>query len=93
MGYAIIMSPCCGCQRLCCHNPPSTVDVLSQPICLEGSLRVNPDERKEIVVLPGVDQPEGSNREPRFRAGASKDWVKMKNPKHPAMTRVKESFA
>jgi hypothetical protein len=67
MGYAIIMSPCCGCQRVCCYNPASTVDVVRQPICLECFFRVNPDGLKEIVVPPGVadpsiDQPDGSGR-------------------------------
>jgi ATP-dependent DNA ligase len=28
-----------------------------------------------------------------YRAGRSKDWVKMKNRAHPAMERVKDSFA
>jgi hypothetical protein len=64
MGYAIIMSPCCGCQRVCYHNPPSTVDVVRQPICLECAFRANPDGLEEVVVLPGVayppvDQPDG----------------------------------
>jgi hypothetical protein len=61
MGYAIIMSPCCGCQRVCYYNRPSTVDVVRQPICLECVFRVNPDGLKEIVVLP-IDQPDGSGR-------------------------------
>ena len=29
-------------------------------------------------------------RDSRYRAGTSRDWVKNKNPKHPAMTRVME---
>jgi bifunctional non-homologous end joining protein LigD len=28
-----------------------------------------------------------------YRAGPSKSWVKVKNPKHPAMNRVKQSFS
>jgi bifunctional non-homologous end joining protein LigD len=28
-----------------------------------------------------------------YRAGRSKDWVKMKNRAHPAIERVKDSFA
>jgi hypothetical protein len=27
-----------------------------------------------------------------YRAGTSPNWVKVKNPKHPAMTRVMEAF-
>jgi ATP-dependent DNA ligase len=29
----------------------------------------------------------------RYRAGRSNDWIKVKNPKHPAMARVKDSFS
>jgi ATP-dependent DNA ligase len=32
-------------------------------------------------------------RDSRYRAGTSRDWVKSKNPKHPAMTRVMEGAA
>lgn len=32
-------------------------------------------------------------RDRPYRAGPSKDWIKMKNPKHPAMTRVKEAMS
>jgi ATP-dependent DNA ligase len=32
-------------------------------------------------------------RDSRYRAGTSRDWVKSKNPKHPAMTRVKDKGA
>jgi bifunctional non-homologous end joining protein LigD len=28
-----------------------------------------------------------------YRAGTSPNWVKVKNPKHPAMTRVMEAFS
>ncbi len=31
-------------------------------------------------------------RDRLYRAGPCKDWLKVKNPKHPAMHRVKESF-
>jgi bifunctional non-homologous end joining protein LigD len=30
-------------------------------------------------------------RDSRYRAGASRDWVKSKNPKHPVMRRVMEA--
>jgi bifunctional non-homologous end joining protein LigD len=33
------------------------------------------------------------HRDRPYRAGPSKHWVKIKNPKHPAMRRVKESFS
>jgi bifunctional non-homologous end joining protein LigD len=29
----------------------------------------------------------------RYRAGRSKDWIKVKNRKHPAMSRVKDQLA
>ena len=29
----------------------------------------------------------------RYHAGLSKDWIKVKNHKHPAMARVKDSFS
>jgi len=36
---------------------------------------------------------EGSKRSDRpYRAGRSKDWVKVKNRTHPAMERVMEAF-
>jgi ATP-dependent DNA ligase len=28
----------------------------------------------------------------RYRAGPSKSWLKIKNPKHPAMMRIKEAL-
>lgn len=31
-------------------------------------------------------------RDSRYRAGISKNWVKVKNKAHPAMTRVKDTF-
>jgi hypothetical protein len=33
-----------------------------------------------------------SHRDRAYRAGTSPNWVKVKNPKHPAMTRVMEAF-
>ena len=32
-------------------------------------------------------------RDRRYRAGTSKDWIKVKNKAHPAMQRVKEAFS
>jgi bifunctional non-homologous end joining protein LigD len=32
------------------------------------------------------------HRDRAYRAGTSPNWVKVKNPKHPAMTRVMEAF-
>jgi hypothetical protein len=67
MGYAVIMSPCCGCQRVCYYNPPSTIDVVRPPICLECVFRVNPDGLEHIVMArgvtyPSIDQPDEPGR-------------------------------
>jgi hypothetical protein len=32
------------------------------------------------------------HRERGYRAGASPNWIKVKNPKHPAMTRAMQAF-
>jgi ATP-dependent DNA ligase len=32
------------------------------------------------------------HRERAYRAGASPNWIKVKNPKHPAMTRVMKAY-
>ena len=32
-------------------------------------------------------------RDSRYRAGTSKDWIKVKNRAHPAIMRVKDAFA
>jgi hypothetical protein len=32
-------------------------------------------------------------RDRRYRAGRSRDWVKVKNPQHPLIERVKEAFS
>jgi hypothetical protein len=32
-------------------------------------------------------------RDRSYRAGTSPNWLKVKNPRHPAMQRVKEAFS
>jgi ATP-dependent DNA ligase len=32
-------------------------------------------------------------RDSRYRSGPSKDWIKVKNPKSPAMKRAKDAFS
>ena len=32
-------------------------------------------------------------RDSRYRAGPSRDWIKVKNPKSPAMNRAKDAFS
>jgi len=31
-------------------------------------------------------------RDSRYRAGPSRDWIKVKNPRSPAMNRAKDAF-
>jgi bifunctional non-homologous end joining protein LigD len=40
----------------------------------------------------GLEGLVSKHRDRAYRAGASLNWVKVKNPKHPAMARVKEAF-
>jgi ATP-dependent DNA ligase len=32
-------------------------------------------------------------RDSRYRAGPSRNWIKVKNPKSPAMNRAKDAFS
>ena len=41
----------------------------------------------------GLEGLVSKHRERAYRPGPSTNWVKVKNPKHPAMHRVKESFS
>jgi len=41
----------------------------------------------------GLEGIVSKHKDRAYRAGVSTDWVKMKNPKHPAMRRVKEAFS
>jgi hypothetical protein len=40
----------------------------------------------------GLEGLVSKHRDRAYRAGTSPYWVKVKNPKHPAMQRVKETF-
>ncbi len=40
----------------------------------------------------GLEGLVSKHRERAYRPGPSTNWVKIKNPKHPAMKRVKEAF-
>jgi len=40
----------------------------------------------------GLEGLVSKHRDRGYRAGTSPNWVKVKNPKHPAMNRVKEAF-
>ena len=41
----------------------------------------------------GLEGMVSKRRESRYRPGRSPDWIKVKNRKHPALDRVKESFS
>jgi bifunctional non-homologous end joining protein LigD len=41
----------------------------------------------------GLEGIVSKRRDRAYRAGPSPNWVKVKNPKHPAMNRVKEAFS
>jgi bifunctional non-homologous end joining protein LigD len=40
----------------------------------------------------GLEGLVSKHRDRSYRAGKSPNWLKVKNPKHPAMVRVKEAF-
>jgi bifunctional non-homologous end joining protein LigD len=41
----------------------------------------------------GLEGMVSKRRDRPYRAGPSPDWIKVKNRSHPALERVKESFA
>ena len=60
---------------------------------------VNPFERGEIgpdlfraACQMGLEGLVSKRRDCPYHAGRSKDWIKVKNRKHPAMSRVMEAF-
>lgn len=60
---------------------------------------INPFERGEIgpdlfraACNMGLEGLVSKRSDRPYRGGRSKDWVKMKNRKHPAMERVMEAF-
>ena len=60
---------------------------------------VNPFERGEIgpdlfaaACRMGLEGLVSKRRDRSYQAGRSKHWIKVKNRKHPAMSRVKEAF-
>jgi bifunctional non-homologous end joining protein LigD len=65
----------------------------------EGIL-VNPDERGAIgsdlfpaACRMGLEGLVSKHREPPYQAGRSRHWLKVKNPKHPAMYRLMDALA
>jgi len=40
----------------------------------------------------GLEGLVSKHRERAYRAGTSQNWIKLKNPEHPAMRRVAETF-
>ena len=60
---------------------------------------INPFERGEIgpdlfraACQMGLEGLVSKRRDPPYQAGRSKHWIKVKNRKHPAMSRVMEAF-
>jgi bifunctional non-homologous end joining protein LigD len=41
----------------------------------------------------GLEGLVSKHRDRGYRAGSSPNWIKVKNPKHPAMTRVMQAFS
>jgi bifunctional non-homologous end joining protein LigD len=61
---------------------------------------ISPFEQGEIgldlfraACTMGLEGMVSKRRDRAYRAGPSKDWIKMKNRSHPAMERVKEAFS
>jgi bifunctional non-homologous end joining protein LigD len=54
--------------------------------------KIGPDLFK-AACTHGLEGLVSKRRDRPYRAGKSPDWIKVKNPKHPAMTRVKEAFS
>jgi bifunctional non-homologous end joining protein LigD len=52
---------------------------------------IGPDLFKAACGM-GLEGLVSKHRQRRYRAGRSPHWIKMKNPDHPAMRRVKEAF-
>ena len=53
---------------------------------------IGPDLFRKACEL-GLEGIVSKHRERAYRAGTSPNWVKVKNPDHPAMKRVKQAFA
>src|SRR4051812_21298046 len=53
---------------------------------------IGPDLFRHACLL-GLEGLVSKRKESRYRAGRSPDWVKVKNPASPAMTRAKDAFS
>ena len=52
---------------------------------------IGPDLFRHACLL-GLEDLVSKRNDRAYRAGASPNWVKVKNPEHPAMARVKDAF-
>jgi bifunctional non-homologous end joining protein LigD len=52
---------------------------------------IGPDLFRHACIM-GLEGLVSKHRARTYRAGPSPNWIKVKNPKHPAMTRVKDTF-
>jgi ATP-dependent DNA ligase len=50
-------------------------------------------ERLTRIFAMGLEGIVSKRRDRPYRAGRSPDWIKVKNRKHPAISRVADSFA
>jgi bifunctional non-homologous end joining protein LigD len=56
-------------------------------------LRICGDEAAQNTKVVRLEGLVSKRRDRPYRAGRSPDWIKVKNRSHPALERVKESFA
>jgi bifunctional non-homologous end joining protein LigD len=52
---------------------------------------IGPDLFRHACLM-GLEGLVSKHSDRAYRAGVSPSWVKVKNPNHPAMTRVKDAF-
>jgi bifunctional non-homologous end joining protein LigD len=52
---------------------------------------IGPDLFRAACTM-GLEGLVSKRRDPPYRGGPSRDWIKVKNRQHPAMDRVMESF-
>lgn len=53
---------------------------------------IGPDLFRHACLM-GLEGLVSKRKDSRYRAGRSPDWIKIKNPKSPAMTRAKDAFS
>jgi hypothetical protein len=69
----------------CWHDVP-----MASSLLLQGE--IGPDLFRKACEF-GLEGLVSKHRDRAYRSGTSPHWVKVKNPKHPALRRFKESFS